>query len=193
MEKENITEQKDSAILDEVSCEEEIEDEKKELAALKKEIERLEKELEKTEKKAEENAAANKDEHDKYLRIMAEYDNYRKRTTKEREGAYSDAYSDVVKAFLPMYDNLVRSVQFSDSEKMAEGVQKIILQFKDINTKLGVSEFGDVGDPFDPNIHEAVMHVKDDTLGENTVVEVFQKGYKIGEKIIRYAVVKVAN
>ena len=76
---------------------------------------------------------------------------------------------------------------------MAEGVQKIILQFKDINTKLGVSEFGDVGDPFDPNIHEAVMHVKDDTLGENTVVEVFQKGYKIGEKIIRYAVVKVAN
>ncbi len=152
---------------------------KAELDALKKELEELKK--------------ANEELNDKYLRIVAEYENYRKRAIKEREGIYSDAYVDVIKDVLPVLDNLERAVAFKDSGNLADGVTMILNMFKETFEKMGVSEIETDGKEFDPNVHNAVMHVDDESLGENTVVETFSKGYKKGDKIIRYAMVKVAN
>lgn len=152
---------------------------KKELDTLKKEVETLKADL------AEQN--------DKYLRIVAEYDNYRKRVQKEKEGIYGDAYVDAVKEILPILDNMERAVAFADSGNLAEGVTMTLNMFKDIFTKMGVEEIPSENVEFDPNIHNAVMHIEDEAFGENMVVETFSKGYKKGDKIIRYAMVKVAN
>lgn len=160
--------------------------EKKEKKASKKELDGLKKENEELKAKLDEL-------NDRYLRTVAEYDNYRKRAIKEKEGIYGDAYVDAVKELLPVLDNLERAVAFADSGNLAEGVTMTLNMFRDTFTKMGVEEIATENAEFDPNIHNAVMHVEDDSIGENMVVETFSKGYKKGDKVIRYAMVKVAN
>lgn len=128
---------------------------------------------------------------DKYLRIMAEYDNFRKRTAKERDFIYSEAYSDAIKQLLPVIDNIERSVTFASDEETKKGLDMIITQMTEALNKMGVTVIETK--EFDPNVHNAVMHVDDEAYGEGEIVEVFQKGYKYKDKIIRYAMVKVAN
>lgn len=128
---------------------------------------------------------------DKYLRIMAEYDNFRKRTAKERDFIYSEAYSDAIKQLLPVIDNIERSVTFASDEETKKGLNMIITQMTEALNKMGVTVIETK--EFDPNVHNAVMHVDDEAYGEGEIVEVFQKGYKYKDKIIRYAMVKVAN
>ena len=131
---------------------------------------------------------------DKYLRLAAEYDNYRKRSQKEKESLYADAKSDTVLAFLPVYDNLERALkQDTADEAYKKGVEMTMTQLKSVLEKLGITEIDALGKPFDPTLHNAVMHVEDENLGENTVAEVFQAGFMLGEKVIRFAMVKVAN
>ena len=131
---------------------------------------------------------------DKYLRLAAEYDNYRKRTTKEKENIYADAKVDTIKPFLDVYDNLLRGIaQFEDGDSHKQGMELIAKQFMAVLEKLGVSEIEAEGQLFDPEKHNAVMHVEDGNVGENTIVEVFQKGFMLNEKVIRFAMVKVAN
>ena len=133
-------------------------------------------------------------EHDSYLRLAAEYDNFRKRSAKERESVYTDAKADAVAKFLPVYDNLERALaQATVDEAYKKGVEMTMQGLKDVMEKLGVSSFGDVGDTFDPNRHNAVMHCEDESLAENVIAEVFQRGFAVGDKIVRFAMVKVAN
>lgn len=160
--------------------------EKKELSKLKGEVKKLTGELEGKSKAYDEL-------NDKYLRMMAEYDNFRKRSQRERDGIYVSAYEEALKEFLPMSDNLQRSLAYAGTENFAKGIEMIVNQFSDTLKKLGIEEYGKRGDPFDPNIHNAVMRTDDDSLGENTVAEVLQKGYRKGDKILRFAMVKVAN
>lgn len=135
-----------------------------------------------------------KEQEDKYLRLAAEYDNYRKRTQKEKDAVWTDATSAAVTAFLPIYDNLALAMkQPTSDEAYAKGVEMTMNQLKAILEKLGVEEIQALGQTFDPALHNAVVHVKDEELGENTVVEVFQSGFKKDEKVIRFAMVKVAN
>ena len=134
------------------------------------------------------------DVNDKYLRLAAEYDNYRKRTAKEKESVYGDAKADTIKPFLAVYDNLERGIaQYDESDVHRQGLELILRQFTEALTKLGVTEIESQGVPFDPEKHNAVMHVEDESVGENTVVEVFQKGFALGDKVLRFAMVKVAN
>ena len=131
---------------------------------------------------------------DRFLRLAAEYDNYRKRTAKEKEALWNDAKADTAIAFLPVYDNLERALkQPTADEAYKKGVEMTMNQLKEIFTKLGITEIPALGENFDPNLHNAVMHVEDETLGENVVAEVFQAGFQLGEKVIRFAMVKVAN
>lgn len=136
------------------------------------------------------------EEHDQYLRLAAEYDNYRKRTAKEKESIYADAKIDTIKGMLPVYDNLERGLaQFGagDDDPHKKGLEMIFTQFKESLTKLGVTPIDCLGKEFDPERHNAVMHVEDESCGENTVVEVLQQGFMLGEKVLRFAIVKVAN
>jgi molecular chaperone GrpE len=134
------------------------------------------------------------EQENKYLRLAAEYDNFRKRSQKEKDSLWSDARAETAAAFLPVYDNLERALkQETADEAYAKGVEMTMNQLKSVLEKLGMAEILAVGQKFDPVTHNAVMHVKDDTLGENTVAEVFQTGFKMGDKIIRCAMVKVAN
>ena len=131
---------------------------------------------------------------DKYLRICAEYDNFRRRSQKEKTEIYADVKASAVKSFLPVYDNLERAIaQETSDEAYAKGVEMIMSQFMKTLEGLGVSKIADVGEKFDPNLHNAVMHVDDEEKGENEIVEVFQKGFMLGEKVIRFSMVKVAN
>ena len=130
---------------------------------------------------------------EKYLRMLAEYDNFRRRSAKEREGVYTEACSDAVAEFLPVLDNLERAVQFADEKSVTEGLALILKSFKDTFEKLGVKEVESLGKTFDPNIHNAILHIEDDSFGESEIVEVFQKCYTKDGKIIRCAMVKVAN
>ena len=133
-------------------------------------------------------------EQNKFLRLAAEYDNYRKRSQKEKEGLYGDIKSDTVSKFLPVYDNLARALaQSTEDEAYRKGVEMIMNQFNTTLEKLGVSRIESLGQKFDPSLHNAVMHVDDEEKGENEIVEVFQEGFKYGEKVIRFAMVKVAN
>lgn len=130
---------------------------------------------------------------DKYLRLVAEYDNFRRRTIKEKENIYADACADVLKEVLPVLDNLERAIQAEgNAEDLKKGVEMTVSQFKSALEKLGVEEIPANGD-FNPNVHNAVMHIEDENLGANQIAEVFQKGYKKGEKILRHSMVKVAN
>ena len=131
---------------------------------------------------------------DKYLRLAAEYDNYRKRTAKEKESLWTDVKADTAGAFLPVYDNLERALkQETADEAFKKGVEMTMNQLKEVLTKLGITEIPAQGQPFDPKYHNAVMHVEDESLGQNVVAEVFQTGFQCGEKVIRFAMVKVAN
>ena len=134
------------------------------------------------------------DGNDKYLRLAAEYDNYRKRTAKEKENLYATAKADTIRPFLDVYDNLARgAAQCAEDDPHRQGLEMITKQLLDVLEKLGVTEIEALGAPFDPEKHNAVMHVEDETAGENTVVEVFQKGFALGDKVLRFSVVKVAN
>ena len=134
------------------------------------------------------------EQEDKFLRLCAEYDNFRKRSQKEKEAIYSDATANAVKALLSVYDNLERALkQETADEAYKKGVEMTMAGFLKAMESLGVKEIEAVGRPFDPNIHNAVMHIEDESLGENMVAEVFQAGFTLGEKVIRFAMVKVAN
>ena len=133
-------------------------------------------------------------EHDSFLRLAADYDNFRKRTIKEKEQSYGNGKADAVEKLLPVYDNLERALnQPTQDEAYKKGVEMTMTQLVGIFAGLGVEIFGNVGDPFDPNIHNAVMHTEDENFGENVISQVFQKGFKIGDKIVRFAMVQVAN
>ena len=133
-------------------------------------------------------------ERDAHLRIAAEYDNFRKRTVKEKEASYGNGKADAVAKMLPIYDNLERALnQPTEDAAYKKGVELTMAELVKIFTGLGVEVFGTPGDAFDPNLHNAVMHIDDENLGENTISQVFQKGFKIGDKIVRFAMVQVAN
>ena len=173
-----------------LECEEASEcDEEKLSGKERRKSKKLEAEIEKL------NASLS-EEQDKYMRLYAEYDNFRKRSAKEREGVYADAYCDALTQILPILDTLERASQFSveDADSpMAKGLELTLKSFAETMSKMGVSEIEALGKEFDPNLHNAVMHVEDESAGENTVAEVFMKGYKKGDKILRHAMVKVAN
>ena len=134
------------------------------------------------------------EEHDLRLRLAAEYDNFRKRTVKEKEQSYSNGKADAVSKLLPIYDNLERALnQPTEDAAYKKGVELTMNELVKIFTGLGVEIFGQVGDAFDPNLHNAVMHIDDENLEENVISQVFQKGFKLGEKIVRFAMVQVAN
>ena len=166
-EKENKTEKKKSKKVDD------------EIAELRVKLEEKEKEL----------AAAD----DKYLRMLAEYDNFRRRSAKEREGIYADAKSDSLKNILPVLDNLERAPGFAEADKVLDGLSMILKSFSETLEKMGVCEIEAMGKTFDPELHYAVMHEDNDAYGESEVIEVLQKGYICGDKVIRYAMVTVAN
>lgn len=132
---------------------------------------------------------------DKLLRTLAEYDNYRKRTQKEKEAIYSDSKSEIVMKLLPVIDNFERAEQAEqpDFETYKKGIDMIFTQLTEAMKSLGVESFGETGDGFDPNMHNGVMHIDDENLGENVIADVFMKGYKMGDKVLRPATVKVAN
>ena len=133
-------------------------------------------------------------EHDAHLRLAAEYDNFRKRTIKEKDAAYGNGKADTLAKLLPIYDNMERALnQPTEDAAYKKGVEMTMTELVKIFTGLGVEIFGEVGDAFDPNLHNAVMHIEDETLGENTLSQVFQKGFKLGDKVIRFAMVQVAH
>ncbi len=134
-----------------------------------------------------------KEKDDKYLRMAAEYDNFRRRSREEKDGIYEGAVADTFSELLPIIDNLERAALYEDGEKVKEGLAMTAKSVEAVMTKLGVEGFGAAGDTFDPNIHNAVMHIDDEALGEGELVEVFQKGYRKGKRIIRFAMVKSAN
>ena len=130
---------------------------------------------------------------DKYLRMAAEYDNFRRRSREEKEGIYETALADTVAELLPIIDNLERAAMFEGGDKVLEGLVMTAKATISVFEKLGIEEIGKVGDKFDPNLHNAVLHIDDEAYGEGEIVEVFQKGYKKGKRIIRFAMVKTAN
>ena len=133
-------------------------------------------------------------EHDQYLRLAAEFDNFRKRTIKEKEASYGNGKADAVAKLLPVYDNLERALnQPTEDAAYKKGVEMTMNELVKIFTSLGVEIFGNAGEEFNPELHNAVMHTEDPELGENTISMVFQKGFKIGEKVVRFAMVQVAN
>lgn len=132
--------------------------------------------------------------HDSYLRLAADYDNFRKRTTKEKEQSYTNGKADTLAKLLPVYDNLERALnQETQDAAYKKGVEMTMTELVKIFTGLGVEIYGEAGEEFDPNLHNAVMHTEDENLGENVISLVFQKGFKIGEKVVRFAMVQVAN
>ncbi len=154
-----------------------------------------EKKLDKKELLAEIEAlkAEIKEKDDKYLRMAAEYDNFRRRSREEKDGIYENALADTVNELLPIIDNLERAALFKDGDKVKEGLVMIAKAAEAVMTKLGVEVFGAPGDTFDPNLHNAVLHIDDESFGDGEIIEVFQKGYKKGKHIIRFAMVKTAN
>ena len=161
-------------------------EEAKPLKGDKKKIKKLEEELAAAKKETEEL-------NERYLRMLAEYDNFRKRSAKERDGIYTDAYIDALTSILPVLDNLERAEACGESEALAKGLELTLKSFGETMEKMGVNEIPALGEKFDPNVHNAVMHVDDDSFGENEVVEVFMKGDQKGDKVLRYSMVKVAN
>ena len=154
------------------------------------------KKLKKAEEQIEKLEAAAAEANDKYMRLYAEYENFRKRSQKEKEGLYADAYIDALTQILPILDNLERAAMYGGDDKehpLAKGLELTLKSFAETLEKMGVSEIPALGEQFDPNVHNAVMHVEDETLGENVVAEVFMKGYIRGDKVLRHSMVKVAN
>jgi molecular chaperone GrpE len=160
--------------------------EKKKKGSKQSEIDALKAEIEALKAEA-------KEKDDKYLRLAAEYDNFRRRSREEKDATYGTAMADTVAELLPIIDNLERAAGFDDGEKVREGVKMIASTVSSALGKLGVESFGTAGDKFDPNLHNAVMHEEDDSEREGEITDVFQKGYKKGNKIIRFAMVKTVN
>ena len=175
-------------------CDKKVKKESKETKKLKAELEALKVKLAESEAKLE---ASQAEAADKYARLAAEYDNFRRRTQKEKESIYGEAAAATVMGIVPVIDNLMYAEQFGggkdNPEKFAEGVKLILGKLPETLEKMNVSIFGKPGDTFDPNLHNAIMHVDDDSLGEGEITDVLQCGYKYGDKVIRYAMVKVAN
>ena len=134
-----------------------------------------------------------KEKDDRYLRMAAEYDNFRRRSREEKAATYADALADTVGELLPIIDNLERAAMYDDGEKVKEGLMMTAKSVSAVLEKLGIETVGALGETFDPNLHNAVFHVEDESFSEGEIVEVFQKGYKKGNKIIRFAMVKTAN
>jgi len=159
--------------------------------------EELEKENIKTEEKSGELAKTKQELEettDRLKRIMAEFENYKKRSSKEKEMLYNSILSDIISSFLPVIDNLEKAAEAkTEDENYKQGLELVLKQFKDVLTKFGVEEIKTVGETFDPEVHEAVSSVQDDTKGEKEIVQEFRKGYKIGTKVIRHSMVIVAN
>ena len=190
--KENACEKEEQKLSEEQTKESTAESEQAEKKE-KKDSKKTEKNTAESEtEKLQKELAASKEAH---IRTLAEYDNYRKRSTKEKQAAYGDAKADCIKELLPMMDNFERAIaaEATDVEGFKKGVEMIFKNFGDVLSKLGVEAFGEKGEKFDPNIHNGVMHVEDEELPENSVAEVFSKGYKLGDRILRPAMVKVAN
>ena len=150
------------------------------------EIETLKAEIEKLRAEA-------KEKDDKYLRLAAEYDNFRRRSREEKEAAYNNALADAITEILPIIDNLERAAQYEDGDKVKDGLVMIAGSVSGVLDKLGVEAFGKPGEQFDPNLHNAVMHDEDDSDRDNEITDVFQKGYKKGNRVIRFAMVKTVN
>ena len=154
------------------------------------------KKLKKAEEQIEKLEAAAAEANDKYMRLYAEYENFRKRSQKEKESLYADAYVDALTQILPILDNLERAAQYGGEDKehpLAKGLELTLKSFAETLEKMGVSEIPALGEQFDPNVHNAVMHVEDESFGDNVVAEVFMKGYIKGDKVLRHSMVKVAN
>ncbi len=165
---------------------------KKDISKLQKEVESVKKELAKVKKDFEAEKEQNNALNDRYVRMMAEYENYRKRASSEKDGIYANAVTDVLTQILPLADALEMALKYGgDGEQVTKGIEMTLTKLSEILEKMGVSPIE--AKTFDPNFHNAVMHVEDENFGEGEIVEVFQKGYKKGDKIIRYAMVKVAN
>lgn len=146
------------------------------------------------ETEVEELQKAVKESEEKYLRLMAEYDNYRKRTAKERDEIYPNATASTLERFLPVLDNFERALEYDyETEEFSQGIEMIYKNFQDVLESFGVEVIGEVGEPFDPEYHNGVMHIDDPEFGENVVSMVMQKGYKMGDRIIRHAMVQAAN
>ena len=187
--KDIVTEEKEKAPeTEETDTKAEAEAETK---ADKKKAKKADAKIAELEKALEAKNAEFAEQNDKYMRMMAEYDNFRKRSAKEKEGVYADAYSDCISNLLPILDNLERASGSDNLEAVKKGLEMTAKAFADAMEKMGVSEVETK--TFDPNFHNAVMHIEDDAYGESEIVEVFQKGYVKGDKVIRYAMVKVAN
>ena len=189
-------EQASETVEEKIDVEETINEETEEPETEEKISGKEKKKLKKAEAEIEKLTAALSEEQEKYMRLYAEYDNFRKRSAKEREGVYADAYCDALVQILPILDTLERAAQFSteDAESaMAKGLELTLKSFVETMNKMGVYEIEALGKEFDPNFHNAVMHVDDESVGENIVVEVFMKGYKRGDKVLRHSMVKVAN
>ena len=159
----------------------------------KKKLKKAEAEIAELEKKLEEANAELAAANDKYMRMIAEYDNYRRRTAKEKDGIYADAYADALKGILPIIDNLERAVGVSEPEALQKGLAMTLKGAEDALAKMGVTAFGEKGETFDPEKHNAVMHIEDEQYGESEITEVYQRGYAKGDKILRFAMVIVAN
>lgn len=172
----------------------EVEESKEESPAMEAAVEEAPKAEEPQESELEKLQKQLAAEHDQYLRLAAEYDNFRKRSRKEKEALYTDVKAETVAKFLPVFDNLERALANETAdEAYKKGVELIMTELRKIMTGLGVEEFGETGDAFDPSAHNAVMHVENEALGENVIAQVFQKGFRIGDKVVRHAVVQVAN
>ena len=188
--------EENTEIKEETAPEAEAEAPAKETKAEKKQQKKLEAALSDLEGKLEAKEKELAESNERYLRMLAEYDNYRKRTQKEKDSIYADAYSDAMKQILPIVDTLELAAKQSadaDAAAILGGVEMVLKTATENLAKLNITAFGEAGDAFDPNRHTAVFHVEDDTLGENVIAEVLQKGYERDGRIIRYAVVKVAN
>lgn len=175
MEKETV----DTVSEETVETTPEVDAEASEVEALKAEIEKLKAEA--------------KEKDDKYLRLAAEYDNFRRRSREEKEATYNNALADAITEILPIIDNLERAAQYEDGDKIKDGLVMIAGSVKSVLDKLGVEAFGEAGDKFDPNLHNAVLHEEDDSEREDEITDVFQKGYKKGNRVIRFAMVKTVN
>ena len=180
--------------IEEIEEIEEVEQtDKKEGRTDKKKVKKLEAKIADLESELEKKAKELSEQNDKYMRMMAEYDNFRKRSAKEREGTYADAYADALASILPIIDNLERAVGVTEADGVLKGLEMTLKGADEALVKMGVEAFGKEGEEFNPNIHNAVMMVDDENHKEGEIVSVFQKGYKKGDKIIRYAMVTVAN
>lgn len=192
--KENESQAEEQAEAEAVTTETEAE---KNTKGEKKRSKKLESENAELKKMLDEKSKEIAELNDKYLRLCAEYDNFRRRTAKEKESTYADACCDTLEQILPVLDNLERAAQYNTEDSaetpMGKGLELTLKSFVETLAKLGVAEIEALGKSFDPNIHNAVMHIDDENEGENTVVEVFMKGYAKGDKVLRHSMVKVAN